>query len=381
MNGYNEFKFSRAAQLATTEDDDARVIINNLKDVICAAATLNYGKRNMIRNFSIDGVTYNEKEAKVRETALKYAASKSGVTSLKEKKDLIYAFDNPAFESVLNTIVSEALAGVVTNSGSSQLLALCNVDEVDIGGSMSYDIEPKGLPIAQRGSYMNNTTFLDGYTKTSITVKPEVYTLGSTIDYIRILSNNFDWGKELARVALGILYAQYKLVSGILFNTANVSTTPLYKSSWTSDGYVAMISDMQMLNKAGVKAYGSLQAFQKQGSLATTSYGFESQDRMISDGFLGRAYGIENVVIDQATDLSSPYTVSNRDNLLLIPTNKILLLSDIGDKPVKLVRENFIRVYSKEAKDGSLYRQEYSYTMSFNAGLATEGHYGIQVVS
>lgn len=378
MTDYKEMKFSRNI---SEEDNDARVIIENLKEVVCAAATINYGKRNMIKTFSMDSSTYNEKEAKARKAVLQYAAQNSGIKKLEEKKDIVRAFDNDTFVSIVNGIVSETLAGVVTNTGSSQLMALCNMDDVDLGDSKSYPIETKGLPIAQRASYMNNITFTDSYTTTSITITPKVYTIGSSIDYIRILSNGYDWGKELARVALGMLYAQYKLVSGILFNTANVTGTPLYKSSWTQDGYIAMIEDLKALNKADVKAYGTLQAFNKQGSLATTSYGFESQDRMISDGFLGRAYGVENVVIDQATDLSAPFTDANRSNLLLVPTNKILLLSDIGDKPVKLVRENFVRVFSKEAKDGSLYKQSYSYSMAFDAGLATSGHYGIQAVS
>ncbi len=378
MADYKELKFSRDI---SEEDDDARIIVNNLKEVVCAAATINFGKKNLINTFSMDSSTYYEKEAKTREAVLKYAAQNSGIKKLEDKRDVVRAFDNDTFVSIVNGIVSETLSGVVTNTGSSQLMSLCNIDDVDLGDNRSYPIETKGLPIAQRSSYMNNVIFSDSYTTTPITVTPKVYTIGSSIDYIRILSNGYDWGKELARVALGMLYAQYKLVVGILFNTANVTGTPMYKSSWTADGYVAMIEDLKALNKADVKAYGTLQAFNKQGSLATTSYGFESQDRMINDGMLGRAYGVDNIVIDQATDLSAPFTDANRSNLLLIPTNKILLISDIGDKPIKLVRENFVRVFSKEAKDGSLYKQNYSYSMAFDAGLVTAGHYAIQAVS
>jgi hypothetical protein len=373
---FTEIKYS----LALADDSDAKVIVKNLEEVVLAAATNEYGKRSMTKNFSMDGATYTEKEDKVRKALLAFAASKSGITKLEDKRDIIMAFDNPQFVSVLNSIVSETLTGVVINANGSQLLSMCNVSDVEVGDSKTFTIEPKGLPIAQRGSYMNNVAFLDGYSASSLTVVPKLYTAGSSIDYIRILANGFDWGKELARVAMGMLYAQYKLVAGLLFDTTNVSSTPLYQATFDSSKYTLMIQYLQALNKTGVKAYGTLPAFQKQGTTATTNYGFVLQDTMIKDGYLGSAYGVDNVLIDQATDLSAPFVDANLSSLLLVPNNKILLVSDAGDKPVKLVRENFVRTYSKPAQDGALYRQEYSYTMSFDAAIITSGHYAIQAV-
>jgi hypothetical protein len=377
MKDYKEIQFS----LATANDDDARVIINNLKDVTFAAATNSYGSRSMVKKFAMDGVTYAEKEMSARKALLSYAASKAAITKLEDKKDLAFAFENPLFVSIFNSIVSETINGVVVGAGDNKLIALCNMDTVEINESKTYNIEPKGLPIAQRGSYMNNVAFLDGYTESGITVTPKMYTTGASIDYIRILANDYDFGKELAKVAMSLLYAQYKLVTGLLFNTAKVTGTPFYKATFTADGYIAMISDLQTVNNTGVKAYGTLPAFQKQGVVATTNYGFESQDQMIRDGFLGRAYGVDNVVIDQATDLSAPFTDATRDSLLLVPSTKILLVSDGGDKPVKLVRENFVKVLTKEATSGSLYRQSFNYSMAFDAGIITSANYGIQSLS
>ena len=137
-----------------------------------------------------------------------------------------------------------------------------------------------------------------------------------------------------------------------------------------------------MLNGGSdVTAYGTLPAFNKMGVLATTNYGFESQDQMLRDGYLGHAYGIDNVVIDQFTDLQQPFTNTSAPTLRGIPNDRVLLLSSVADKPVKLVRENFIRVDVKDAKDGSQYRQNYEYFMSFYAGVATQANYGIQSVN
>ena len=71
-----------------------------------------------------------------------------------------------------------------------------------------------------------------------------------------------------------------------------------------------------------------------------------------------------------------------------IPTSKnnpcwlrILLLSSVGDKPVKLVRESFVHVKVKEPTDGSQYRHNYEHFMSFDAAIITQANYGIQAVN
>ena len=202
------------------------------------------------------------------------------------------------------------------------------------------------------------------------------------MDYIRILANNYDMGREIARVAASLLFAQLKLIVDSIYAIANVQGTPFYQANWNAANYVQMIDDIKMLNGgADVTAYGTTVAFSKMGVLATTNYGFQSQDEIIRNGFLGRAYGVDNVVLDQFTDLSQPFTTASANTLRTIPNDRVVLLSSVGDKPVKLVREDFIRVKVKEPKDGSLYRSNYEYFMSFDAAIATQANYGIQVVT
>ena len=47
----------------------------------------------------------------------------------------------------------------------------------------------------------------------------------------------------------------------------------------------------------------------------------------------------------------------------------------------KLVRENFVHVKVKEPTDGSQYRYNYEYFMSFDAAIVTQANYGIQSVT
>ena len=327
---------------------------------------------------------YSEENQKTKEALLAFCASKAGldkigIREIKDSADLARAFSNTEFREIFNSIIVETLQSVVLKARPEQIFRLANVDSVGIGDSKSYEIEPKGLPIAQRTSYMTNVTFLNSYAKSSITVKPQPYSIGATLDYIRILANDYDMGRELARVAFAMLYAQLRLIVDLIYSVAPVTGTPFYQANWNAANYVQMIDDLKMVNGgADVTAYGTLVAFNKIGSLATKSYGFQSQDEMIREGFLGRAYGVDNVVLEQFTDLSMPFTTANANSLRTIPNDRILLISTLGDKPVKLVREDFVRVKVKEPNEGTQYRMNYEYFMSFDGAIITQANYGIQ---
>ena len=57
------------------------------------------------------------------------------------------------------------------------------------------------------------------------------------------------------------------------------------------------------------------------------------------------------------------------------------MLSGVGDKPVKLVRENFIRIIKQNNTDGAQNKVAYSYFMGFDAAIATQAHFALQNVA
>ena len=361
-------------------DNDASEIIKAIADCGKHVMYRDHASSGLVTKFSVEG-NYNEMADKAKLALLKFCAKKAGITKINDKKDVIRAFENTIFAEVYNSIVVGALESIVLKSNPEQILKLANIVSVDVGDNYTWEIETKGLPIAQRASYTSNVTFLDGHSKSAITITPKPYSIGTSMDYIRILSGSFDMGVEIARVAMGLLYAQLKLIVMGIYSTTPLTGTPLYQATFDAEKYIQLISDIGMLNGGSpVTAYGTLPAFHAIGVVATTNYGFQSQDEMIRNGFLGRAYGTDNVVIDQLTDLHKPFITGNESDLRLVPNDKIVLLSSVGDKPAKLVRENFIRVKVKEASEGSEYRYDYSYFMSFDAAIATQAHYGIQGV-
>lgn len=358
-------------------DENVKTIVNSLSDVIEAACGKYYGNTNMVSGKNDENYFERMNEAKM--ALIKYSAKISGLGKLEDETDVAMAFaNNQMFTSIFNSIVADALRGVTVRAVSPQIMAMANKVTVKVGNSYTWNIDTKGLPVAQRASYGDNVAILDSYANGSLTVTPKPYSIGTTIDYIRILANDYDLGKELARVTMGMLYAQYKLVKGIIYDTANVLNTPLHNATFTKANYVRMGSDLSMLNNStGVTAYGTLVAFNTISALAAQG-GFVTQDKLITDGYLGKILGIPSVIVDQATDLSAPFTTATAASLRLVPDNLIVMLSDIGDKPVKLVVEDFIRVKQNEANKNSLNRVEFSYSQCFEAGYVSQGSYGLQ---
>ena len=364
-----------------SKDVDAKTIIDNWTELGLSAMSRDYGASGLVAKFSYDAAAYNQKNDETRKAVLSFCGAKAGISDISETRHILNAFDNPTFESMYNAIFTEALLGIMVKTDSQAMNVFANIDTVDVGNSLTYEIETKGLPIAQRNSYMSNVTFLDGVAKTAITVTPKVYSTGTAIGVIRMLKGDIDMGKEIARVAMSLLYAQYKLCVGLVANTNIIANTPLYRTgTFNANQYVLTISYLQALNNAGVKAYGTLPALNKLGATATTSYGFASQDEVLRLGFLSVAYGIPHVILNQATDGSAPLGDTDGNINMLVPNNKIFLMPDVGDKPVKLVRENYIRVMNTPASVNSINRREYQYFMAFDAAIATQAHFGIQSV-
>jgi hypothetical protein len=365
-----------------SNETDAKTIINNAVDLTLAAMSRDFMHSGLVVRNDMEPSVYNAMKDDVRKAILSYCGSKAGIDEITESRHILNAFDNPTFESVYNAIITETLLGVMARTESSALSIFANQDVVDVGNSLTYEIETKGLPIAQRNSYGSNVTFLEGVARGAITVTPKVWSTGIAVDVIRMLKGDIDMGRELARVAMSLLYAQYNLAVGLVVNNTAITSTPLYRPTFSGENYVLTISYLQALNNAGVRAFGTIPALNKLGVTTTTAVGFQTQDEVIRTGYLGTAYGIPHVAIQQSTDFSSALGTTDADaqKLMLLPNDQIFLMPDVGDKPVKLVRENYIRVINTEPNANSVNRREYQYFMAFDAALATQAHFGIQKV-
>ena len=364
------------------ENSDIDVIKNSLVDVTMAALSKNYGKTGLVSEYKMDN--YEQTVRDVKEAMFAFAANKAGIKVPTKKNEVLAFFSNPVAESIFNSIIAETIADVRIRVTSPQLMAMAEIISVEPGDSYTWEIETKALPVVQKASLASNVVYLQSWSKQAITIAPEEYGLGTTMDFIRILAADYDLGKEIARMVYATLMAEYSAVANIIFATSGAlaTKTPFYKSTWAAADYVKMAEYISALNGGmGVTAYGTLVAFNAVSALATTSFGFAMQDRYIENGYLGKIYGIDSVILDQVVNYNAPLGTSLAGLTGIIPDNLIVLLSAVGDKPVKLVRSTYVRVKRDEPQDGSLNRVVYRYLFGFNAALATQAHFGLQSTS
>lgn len=374
-------KYLNTIQNFSRQDKTASLITKGLEDVVRASLYKNYSRTNLVEKFSIEG-DYDEKNSKILKSMLGFCAEKTGSRVPKNSTDIAMCFSNQMFETIFNSIVVETLSNVMVKAQPAQMLAMADIKNVGVGESETYEIESKALPIMQRASYNNNVVLMDTFSKQSMTIVPKPWGGAVTIDYLQMLNNDFDFGREIARIAMAMLVAQYKLIAGIIFDTATISGTPFYNATWTPANYVKLAQYLKTFNgDPSVVAYGTMSAFSALSMLATSSFGNNVQDKVINDGYIGRIYGVDSVLIDQATNYTEALTSDNIDSQLIVPDDKLVLLSNAGGKPVKLVRENYVRVIHSDQTQGSQARLQYSFFNSFDAGLATQAYYGIQNVT
>jgi hypothetical protein len=364
------------------ENSDIEVIKNSLVDVTMASLYKNYGRTGLVAEFKMDNYEQTAKE--VKEAMFAFASNKAGIKVPTKKNEVLAFFANPVAENIFNSIIAETIADVRIRVTSPQLMAMAEIVSVEPGDSYTWEIETKALPVVQRASLASNVVYLQSWSKQAITISPEEYGIGSTIDFIRVLAADYDIGKEIARMVYATLMAEYSAVAGIIFSTtgALATKTPFYQATWVPANYVKMAEYISALSDGnGVTAYGTIVAFNAISALATTNFGFAMQDRYIENGYLGKIYGIDSVILDQVVNFNAPLGTNLTNLVGIIPDDLIVLLSAVGDKPVKLVRSTYVRVKKDDPQDGSLNRIAYRYFFGFNAALATQAHFGLQATA
>ena len=367
-----EFRFSNE------QESDVNSCVKGLAKLGAAAAYRDYGSFGAIEKVELEN--YDEFRDTVKETILNFASNIAGIETPRTARDMAYALDNTIFTNIVNTISQRAIDAMMVTYRSPQLERICEIEDIEPGESRSYEIDTKSLPIAQKATYASNMTLVPSYAKKSITLTPKPYTIGISLDFIRIIGNKYDWGRAIARVYAGMIFAQYRLAVSKIFNPTILNGTPLYQANFSGDTFTQLASDVGMLNGGGIEsvmALGTIVALNAISALATQG-GFTVKDEYIRTAFLNKVYGVDTMVLSQFTNAAAPFTTANAPSLRVIPDNYILLVPVLGDKICKLVRENYIRVKEVAAIDNTLNRMEYIYSQAFDADIATASYFGIQ---
>ena len=363
-----ETEFSRIVEAGT---DLAKIAMNsrysennsqiiNLGTKYNVATDINYAKAN--KEYNEDLYKYCLKTSPIRDIGL----------DVNNKADVVQMFNDDSFLKKFFAVQTAILNTINSDNEVEEAIALANVSNVTTGDSAAFEIESKSLFKVQDHSYDNNVSDEQKMFKSSIYVTPRLKAAKISMDVQQAAMLNYDFGKQIAKIAMSFRTQMYNDIIDIIYTVANVSATPFYKASFAKLTYVEVVDQLKATNSAGVKAYGTRLAFVNMSDGITS--GFTTQDEVNRTGFIANLYATPYALIDQAVDsTTSSYTTQ-------VPNNRILLLSDTGDKPVKLVREDAMRVLVSDGTQSSIYKKTYTLIDSWKAALATQAHYGIIVV-
>jgi len=350
-------------------------IVSNNAKLAAARAYKEYGRYGLIEEVVVEN--YKQEDSKAKEAVLAFASSVAGIETPTNTDTLAFAFDNNTFKTVVNSIYSKTLSTMMINYRSPQIDALAQRDRVPVGGSMTYPIKSKALPIAQRGSYGSNNSSVFTEATGSIVVTPVPYVIGKSLDYIRMFNEGYDWSYDVAKVYAGLMFAKYKLIVDSIYTNAAILASPFYQANFADATYTQLASDLSMYaGNDAITAYGTLPAWQAIAALATSG-GFTTKDEYIRNAFLQKVLGVDSMILSQFTDASAPFTSGTAAGLRTIPDNKVILVPTGTDKICKLVEEQYIRVKEVDANDNNLNRMEFVFTQSFEAKIATASPFGI----
>lgn len=364
----------------SVNDRDFDGIINQLAELAKASVSKNYP--NLVESFVLNN--YSEKNEEIKDIILGFASSKAGIKRPTNADEMMNASDNSVFTTWLNTITTQTIQVMMKNYENPQLNRLASVDIVQANTSKTYQIDTRALPQVQLGNYKQNVTLVPSYAMGSVTITPQVHSVGVSLDYMNLLVNGYDWGKAVAKIYASFIYAQYKEVVNLVFSKDVLEGTPLYLDTFSQDTYLQLADDIGMLNGGSandVVALGTRVALGRLASQVASNGGSAILDEYVKEGYIGQIAGVPAIIVDNFANLSIPYTKGNAEKLRAIPNDVVVLVSRSSGDIVKIVRESYVRAEQVEAETNTLNRMEYMYHNAWGAKIITASFFGVQKVT
>lgn len=365
-----------SADADTKQDADYNAMVSAVTNLIRFACQ-RYGKNEFLPisyyGEAKDYDLYNEKTSKALYT---YAIDQVyGINEYQgaseTRKRLIEQDEN--VRKLAFAIVLESLVNIVADNEVEDALIFADIRECLPENSMTFEIDSKMIYPVQDSSYGANIGRFNQSYQSAITLTPKGKSLGVSFPFHMLRTGKYDFGKEMAKVAISFRARQYADIITTIFGVDS-ALTPFYETTFSADNYMLMADKITALNNSEVQAFGTNQAFYQISKNATT--GFSVQDEKVKTGYIADLYGIRTIVIPQAVNtLTTAIGVR-------VPNDKIILMSGYdGDKPVKMVRSRVANVVARNgATEQGLDRMEYSVQMFWDCGIATKSHFGIQEV-
>ena len=366
------YKFSQAHPA----NDDRKTLVDGLSTLAKMALNKQSGDQNSLTTkYSVTDVDYNKLNETTKEKALTYSAKQAMIpeaVNVLTKSGLSQAFQNSTFEWNFFSIQTEVLGMLLADTEVGEILRFVNMSTVGLGDSKTFEIGSRALYDVEDTTYGNTVTRPRKHFAQPLTIKPSPKEASVQFDVIQMLTSNYDFGAEMAKIVLSIRAAQYQAAVNILFDTTPLVGTPFYSATFNKVNYTTMADVLEAVNGTGITAFASRRTWADASETVTT--GFTVLDELVKKTYIADLYNVPAQILSQSVDTSTA-SFSFR-----VPNDKIVLMPNAGDKPVKIVGEDYVVVKLNDGDNISIQNRVHKYFYSYGIGLVTSTAYGIQEV-
>lgn len=287
-----------------------------------------------------DTKEYKEKNSLFSENLGKYCFEASNIqwNSIEDLKNPQFTTMNTNFTTNFATILSQAITPVVPTITSNEYEKLWDVTQVGWGDQAKYEVESNDMfivyDIAEGVARQNlQTTY-----NTEYTISASKRQVSTFVDWYKVVSNKFDWGKMGIKVAQAfITHLQMLVIKAMtkcIDNAEALGIAGYHKTGFSDENWVSLRQEVSAANNSDVYALGTYDALTK---IVPEDAGFRfgPDSDLVKVGYLPSYKLVPMIELSQAIN---PKTINGTPELI-VPNDVIYFIPMGFHKPVKVVYE------------------------------------------
>jgi len=353
-------------------EDESQVLVEGLVSLTKMALNKKAKDNKLAKMYSISDENYDELNKSTKEACLTYSAKQAGIDTVVDvmtRKGLSRALQNDSFEWNFFSIQTATLGVLLADTEVRAMEGFVQLHTVGLGDSLTLDIGTKALYDVEEASYGNNVTRPRKHFKQPVTITPTPKEASVQFDVVQMLTNNYDFGAEMAKIVLSIRSKQYQDSVELLFTGTPLVGTPFYEPSFNLANYTNLAELVSAVNNTTATAYGTRSAYRTASANVTT--GSATLDEINKTGFITDLWGVNSRIIEQSVDSSTPAFAFR------VPADKLLIIGNSVGAPVQLVQEDYVSVIMEDGAKKNIMTKVYKYIYSYTVAAVSGNPYGI----
>jgi DNA-binding transcriptional ArsR family regulator len=256
----------------TSNDDKRALIVEALSTLVKMGINKKAETTKLLNKYSVVEEDYAQLNASVIEKVLSYSKEQSNLPeaiNVLTKEGLTRAMTNKDFEWNFFSIQAVVLQNILADTDVLEAMDFVNAYTVGLGDSMTFEVGSRALYDVEDTSYGNKVTRPRKHFAQPITIVPSPKQASVQFDFIQMVTSNYDFGAEMAKIVLSIRAKQYQDAVDMVFNTTPLTGTPFYKATFNKANYTELADRLQAVNNSAVIAHGSRRAFADASEVVT----------------------------------------------------------------------------------------------------------------